>query len=416
MSESEIPIRMQEDIISEILGLQGWQVKEVVFGSAGKDLELHIERRDPGAFCPECGQTVGFCTRQRSQRIRDLGWAGKRVALQFIKRDIRCTCGYSGVESLEWLSRYERATSRFRDQVYQLAKRMCGTDVAKVAGMGKDAVYELDREGIEREWKEQPPLQPDHLGMDEISIRKGHHYATIISAPKLKKILDVLKTRKKVALTGFFEAKGKDWCQKIRTASMDAWKAFRTAVQKHCCRAAICYDHFHITMHLSRAIDILRVQEARKQNKAGQEVFKGTRWLLLKNQEHLKETERQDLDQLLKLNKKLAKAHLLKEQLREVFKGPTPRSRLRRFSLWQKMLRSVRGAPSIRAFSKKVNAWRPYILNALRENVSNSFGEGLNNKVRLVQRMAYGYRDFDYFRLKVIQQFNFRRLEPKYSL
>jgi len=416
MSESEIPFRMHDDIISEILGLQGWRVDDIALGNSGKDIEFRLERIGLGSICPECQQVVGFCTRQREQKVRDLGWSGKRVVLRFVKRDIRCTCGYSGVESLEWLSRYERATTRFRDQVYQLAKRMCGTDVAMVAGIGKDSVYELDREGIEREWKEQPPLLPDHIGIDEISVRKGHKYATIVSAPKLRKILDVLKTRKKKALTGFFDAKGKNWCDRIRTASMDAWKAFRTATQKHCDHVSICYDHFHITMHLSRAIDMLRVQEGRRQDKAGKEVFRGTRWLLLKNQENLKEEERQGLDELMKLNKKLAKAHLLKEQLREVFKGPTPRSRMKRFSLWRKMLGSVRGAPSIRAFAKKIDAWRPYILNALRENVSNSFGEGLNNKVRLVQRMAYGYKDFDYFRLKVIQQFNFRRLEPKYSL
>lgn len=407
---------MQENIISKILDLQGWRVAEVVFENDGKDLEVQIEREDSGAFCPECGQRVGFCTRQRIQRVRDLGWAGKRVVLQFLKRDIRCACGYSGVESLGWLSRYERATNRFRDQVYQLAKRMSGTDVAKVAGLDKDTIYDLDREGIERERKEQPTLKPDHIGMDEISIRKGHHYATVISAPKLRKVLDVLKTRKKAVLVTFFKGQGEEWCRRIRTASMDAWKAFRTAVQKHCSRAVICYDHFHITMHLSRAIDTLRVQEARRQNKAGKEVFKDTRWLILKNQEHLKEQERQDLDQLLKLNKKLAKAYLLKEQLREVFKGPTPRSRLRRFSLWRKMLQSVQGAPSIQAFAKKIEAWRPYILNALREDVSNGFSEGMNNKIRVVQRMAYGYKDFDYFRLKVIQQFNFRRLAPKYSL
>lgn len=407
---------MQEDIISAILGLQDWRVETVVFAEIGRGLELRIERENPIALCPECGQGVGFCTRQRPQKVRDLGWAGRRVEIHFMKRDIRCACGYSGVEALGWLSRYERATNRFRDQVYQLAKRMCGTDVAVLAGISRNTVYDLDWEGIEQEKKEQPPLKPEHLGIDEISIRKGHHYATVVSAPKLRKVLDVLKTRKKAALTAFFENQGKNWCGRIRTASMDAWKAFRTAVHQYCGRAVICYDHFHITMHLSRAIDSLRVREARKQDKAGKEVYKGTRWLLLMNQENLKTEQRQDLDQLLKLNQKLAKAHILKEQLREVFKGPTPRSRLRRFSVWRKQLRSVRGAPSLRAFAKKIESWRPYILNALRENVSNGFSEGMNNKIRVVQRMAYGYKDFDYFRLKVIQQFNFRHLAPKHSL
>lgn len=405
---------MQEDIISDILALQGWRVKSLAVQE--KNIRLRVDREEAIAFCPDCKQGVYSTRGKRVQVVRDLAWAGKKSELEFEKWDIRCGCGYEGVEELPWLSRYERGTKRFRKVIYQLAKRMCGTDVAKVAEISKNTVYELDKEGIEEERSKQPPLMPSHLGMDEISIRKGHRYATVISAPKLHKVVEVLKTRKKKVLDAFFRGQGKDWCARIKTASMDAWKAFKTSVQKYCKGAVICYDHFHLTQHLSRAIDRLRVSEAKKQNNAGKEVFEGTRWLLLKNQEKLKEEEKTDLDQLLKLNQKLAKAYLLKEQLRKVFQGPTPRSRLRRFSIWQKQLGSLRGAPSMKIFAKKVERWRPYILNALRENISNSFSEGLNNKIRLIQRMAYGYKDFDYFRLKVIQQFNFRDLKPDYSL
>jgi transposase len=405
---------MPEDHISAILGLQGWVVVGLKLGETSIGLDIHREK--PVAFCPDCKQAVGFSTRKRGQTVRDLAWVGRKSELSFEKWDIRCACGYEGVEALPWLSRYERASNRFREVVYQLAKRMCGTDVGKVAGISKNTVYELDKEGIEDEKDKQPPLLPRHLGMDEISTRKGHHYATVVSAPKLHKVVEVLETRKKKVLDAFFKAQGSSWCGQIRTAAMDAWKAFKTSVLEHCKRAVICYDHFHITQHLSRSIDQLRVSEARKQTKAGKEVFQGTRWLLLRNAENLKEEEKADLDQLLKLNQKLAKAYFLKEQLREVFKGPTGRSRLKRFSLWRKQLRGIRGAPSLKAFAKKMEAWRPYILNALRENVSNSFSEGLNNKIRLIQRMAYGYKDFDYFRLKIIQQFNFRELKPRYSL
>ncbi len=405
---------MQENIINQILGIQGWNVENAEIQEEA--IEIRIQREISTALCPECSQGVGFSTRKREQRIRDLSWAGKKVHLVFEKWDIRCKCGYEGVENFSWLSRYERATQRFRDQVYQLAKRMSGTDVAKVAAISKNTVYALEKEGIGLEKKEQGPLMPMNVGVDEISIRKGHRYATVISAPKLRKVVEVLKTRKKAVLDEFFKGQGKPWCLRIKTVTMDAWKAFRTSVSKYCQRALICYDHFHITQHLSKAIDQLRVSEARKQNKAGKEVFAGTRWLLLKNKENLKKEQKEDLEKLLKLNAKLTKAYLLKEELREVFKGLTPRSRLKRFSLWRKQLKSVQGAPSLKVFAKKIEAWRPYILNALRENTSNSFSEGLNNKIRLVQRMAYGYKDFDYFRLKVIQQFNFRDLKPRYSL
>jgi transposase len=127
----------------------------------------------------------------------------------------------------------------------------------------------------------------------------------------------------------------------------------------------------------------------------------------LRNPEKLKDDHKIALDALLSVNKKIFTAYILRESFRDVFHGISAHSRLIRLSKWIDQMRSVKIGP-LSEFLKKILRWEVFIRNSLRHNYSNAFSEGLNNKVRVIQRMAYGYKDFEYLRLKIIQQFNFR--------
>ena len=195
---------------------------------------------------------------------------------------------------------------------------------------------------------------------------------------------------------------------------MDAWLAFRKVVKKYCINAAICFDHFHLAQHFSKSIDRLRIQESRRANKKHKDIYHGTRWLLLRNPEKLKDEQKLALDALLEVNKKIFRAYILRDSFREVFRGISSRSRLVRFTKWIEQMRSVKIRP-LTDFLNKIIRWEPYIRNSLRYNYSNAFSEGLNNKVRVIQRMAYGYKDFEYLRLKIFQQFNFREAKSLFD-
>jgi transposase len=283
-------------------------------------------------------------------------------------------------------------------------------DVARLFGISKNTVYNIDKDGIEKELREQKPIRTKRIGIDEISRKKGHHYATIISSPEDKKILEVIKGRKAAGISDFFKGKGDKWCKRIEAASMDAWLAFRKAVISNCINAVICFDHFHLAQHFSKAIDKIRVHEARKADKSNKVIYKGTRWLLLKHPGKLKDNEKEKLNTLLEVNKNLYKAYILRDEFRQIFQGKTSRSRLIKLTYWIREAKAAR-IPELTKFVKQIENWEPYIRNSLRLNYSNSFAEGLNNKVRVIQRMAYGYKDFDYLRLKIIQQFNFREIK-----
>jgi transposase len=242
---------------------------------------------------------------------------------------------------------------------------MTDIDVARIFGISKHTVYRLDKEGIEQELSEQKPIKPKRISIDEISRKKGHHYATIISAPDERKVLEVAKGREMVDLVPFFEQKGAKWCQRIKAMTMDAWLAYRKAVKKYCPNAVICFDHFHLAQYFSKAIDKLRINEARKADKDEREIYKGTRWLLLKRPEKLKEDQKGKLDRLLKVNKNLYKAYILRDEFRQVFDGFSAHSRLIRLTLWILKAKSAR-ISQITGFVKLIEKWEPFIRNSLR--------------------------------------------------
>ncbi len=391
--------------LTELLGLSEYIVKAIL--NKEKEIVLILERVG-FPVCPNCGQLFMKAPKdRRSQKVEDLSVFGKRCYLQIDKYRIECSCGYCGTEKIEWLEKYERVTVRYQKWIYAFCKRMTGRDVSIIFGISKHLVYRLDKECIQKEIDTQKPIEPKRISIDEISRKKGHRYATIISAPNERNILDVVKGRKKADLAPFFKGKGAEWCKGIELASMDAWRAFRTVVTTYCKNAEVCYDHFHLAQHFSKAIDKLRINEALKAEKTDKEVYKGSRWLLLKNPENLKDEQKPDLEKLLKLNKNISIAYILRDKFREIFKAETVDEKLIRLTDWMSEARTSK-ITEITEFLKKIDRWEPFIRNSLKHGYSNAFAEGLNNKVRVIQRMAYGYKDFEYLRLKIIQQFNFR--------
>lgn len=193
-------------MISEILDLPNYFVKNMKLEN--NKIFITVE---PKSFpiCPECGQSfIGTVKDFRYQTVEDLSAFGKRCFIRLPKYRIDCSCGFSGTEEIIWLNPYSRVTKRFGIWIYAFCKRMTCIDVSRIFGISKHMVYRLDREGIEEELKTQEYIQPEKPGVDEISRKKGHVYATIVTAPNERKVLDVLKGRKKDALESFYQEKG----------------------------------------------------------------------------------------------------------------------------------------------------------------------------------------------------------------
>lgn len=244
------------------------------------------------------------------------------------------------------------------------------------------------------------------LCLDEIALHKGHgHYNLIISAPELGLVLDVLKDRKKTSLEDWFEQRGREWCATVAVCCADMWDAYHEAAQHHLPNARQTVDRFHVMKNLNAAVTKARRMIQKHADAATQQVLKGGRWVLVKNAEDLSDEERQHLTAMLAASPDLKQCYDLKEEFRHWFNQTMDRLTADH-ALTEWLCRvAASGLKVLQAFTRTVVHWRDRILNYFDGRHSNGFAEGLNLKIKLLNRRAFGYRNFDNFRLHVLIAF-----------
>ena len=247
-----------------------------------------------------------------------LGW---RVVLQFERRRVMCArCGGVRVESLEWLSANPRYTQRLARQVGTLCREMSNKAVGEALHLDAETVKELDKQYMREELARHPVVSPRVLGIDEVSIRRGHTYRVIVSDVERGRVIWVGgEGRKEADLDQFFAELGERRVKRIRLAVLDMWKPFRLSVQKHAPQAELLYDKFHILQHLAKALDEVRRTEYKRVSGTEREFIKGHRYTLLSHKENLNLEGRKALKKLLAANKRLNTAYVLKEEFAQLW-------------------------------------------------------------------------------------------------
>jgi len=243
--------------------------------------------------------------------------------------------------------------------------------------------------------------------VDEIAPHKGHHhYRLILSAPELGIVLDVLQDRKKESLEAWFDECGADWCAAVEVCCADMWDAYHEAARVKLPNARAVVDRFHVMRNLNAALNQARrtiQKEATTETKAS---LKGCRWLLLKNREHLTAEEQTQLAAVLAASPELSVCYTLKEAFRDWFNHPSDRTTAARdLDEWLAQV-DASALKALQSFTKTLGNWRERILNYFDGRHSNGFAEGLNLKIKLLCRRAFGYRNFDNFRLHVLVAFD----------
>jgi transposase len=244
------------------------------------------------------------------------------------------------------------------------------------------------------------------LCLDEIAPHKGHgRYYLVISAPQLGIVLDVLKDRKKASLEAWFDARGADWCGAVQVCCADMWDAYHEAAQGKLPNARMTVDRFHVMKNLTEAVPKARRTIQKHADEATQQQLKGCRWLLVKNSENLDSEERQRLKAMLVASPELKLCYELKEDFRKWFNESPDRSTAEQ-NLTEWLARvDASEFKSLQVFTQTIANWRERILNYFDGRYSNGFAEGINLKIKLLNRRGFGYRNFDNFRLHVLMAF-----------
>jgi transposase len=345
---------------------------------------------------------------KRPRRVRDLSCGDKRVYLSFELRRVHCSlCGSVKNEKLDWLADNPLYTRRFSFFVGRRCRESVIKEVAEELHLDWHAVKELDKQYMREQLRRTGSPAPRVIGIDEISVRKGHEYRIIVSdLERGRAIWFGGKDRSEASMDEFFAWLGPKKCGKIRLAVMDMCKAFRNSTLKegNAPQAKILYDKFHIIKHLGEAIDKVRKQEYARLSGEGRRFIKGQKYALLSHWGNLTAEGRAALKLLFHANARLYKAYLLKESFAQLWDYRTPGGAKRFFSQWCDALRWQRLRP-FQKFTRMIEAhWDGIETFCHDENkeVPLGFVEGFNNKVRVIQRRAYGLRDEEYLRLKIL--------------
>ena len=358
--------------------------------------------------CDGCGRRVAAVHDVSVRVIRDLPLFDAETYIRMPRRRVRCPrCGPK-VERLAWLHRYARVTTRLAESVIRLCQQLPIKHVAAFYGLGWDTVKDLDKAALETRLG--PPSLDDVevLAMDEFAIQKGHRYATVVIEPLRKRVLWVGRGRDRKSVKAFFTLLGPARAARIKAVAMDMHGPFYNEVKSHCPNAEVVFDLFHVVAKYGReVIDRVRVDEANRlrHDKRARKVVKGARWLLLRNRRNVtKRDDRIRLTELLNANRAICKAYLMRDELKHLWTYRTDGWARRGWADWYHRAVRSRIKPLV-TFAKRLAVHAYGIVAHARWPLHTSLLEGINNKIKVIKRMAYGLRDDVYFFLKIRDAF-----------
>jgi transposase len=342
---------------------------------------------------------------RKVRRVRDLSCADTRIYLDIEVRRVHCrSCGKVKRERLDFLADNPLYTKRFAWFVGKRCRQSTVKDVARELNLDWHTAKELDKQYMRIQVERAGTPGPKVIGIDEISIRKGHRYRIVVSdLIRGRPIWFGGMDRSEASMDQFYAWLGEKKAHDIRLAVMDMWKSFGNSTRKQAPQAAILFDKFHVMRHLGEALDAVRKSEYARLEGKERRYIKGQKYTLLSNRENLTLEGRKALQTLLAANKRLNTAYLLKESFGQLWSYRSVAYARRFFDNWRAALKWQRLKPYEKFADLIERHWAGIAAFCKPENkVSLGFVEGLNNKIRVIQRRAYGLKDEEYLRLKVL--------------
>jgi len=336
--------------------------------------------------------------------VRDLNMGPAQTFLQVEYRRVWCpNCQRAQVEQLEFLDPYKRVTQRLARAIHELCKTMTVSDVARHFDLAPKTVKDIDKHFLEEQFGQTNCGNLRILAIDEIAIRKGHTYMTVVLDYETGRVVWMGEGRGKETLDLFFAGMTERQKAAIEAVAIDMWEPYINRIRHSCPHAKIVFDLFHLVKAFGKVIDEVRRQEVRHAETRGDaKVVKGSRYLLLKNRSNLRPKQRARLRELLAVNERLSAVYQLKDQLRVIYRYRRRGWARKAVDQWCEMAEEV-DHPEMRRFIGRLRFFEDGILNHCEYPIGTSPLEGVNNKIKVIKRKAYGFHDPRYFALKVKQ-------------
>lgn len=392
---------MSTSLLYHGFGIRGYQYVKTEY--EGGKVIFTVRQEADGLQCARCGSRRvirrGYCRR----RFRGLPIGSRPVQTVLDVPRVGCMdCGAVRQVPVAFADERRSYTKAFERYALELSRRMTIQDVARHLQVGWDVIKDIQKRSLSRRFKSIPVKNLRQIAIDEISIGRGHRYLTVVLDLLSGAVVFVGDGKGAEALKPFWK-RLKCARAKIEAVAMDMSPAYISAVRTHLSEAVLVFDHFHIIKLFNEKLSDLRRDLYREATeKLHKDVLKGTRWLLLKNPENLDATreESKRLHEALMLNQPLATAYYMKEDLRQVWEQPDKPAAQRILDSWIRRAQTS-GIRMLQKFANTLATYRNQILNYYDYPISTGPLEGTNTKIRVLQRQAYGFRDSEFFKLKI---------------
>jgi transposase len=391
---------MSTSLIYHAFGAVGYHYLKTEYRESS--IFIHIEKKRKYQYCADCKSRNTIKKGCVKRELKTVPIGKKSVYLVVHLHRLYCgDCGALKLEPLFLSLPKKHWTKSLGRYVLELLRFATIEDVSKHLGMSWDTIKEIHVGALRKKVKKRKIKHLKQLGIDEIAVKKGHSYLTVVVDLDTGQVVWVAQGRKASSVEEFFK-KLKQVHAPIKAIAIDMWPAYIKAVLKYYSYDVLVFDRYHIISECNKMIDELRRKEAQTVEKTDKNVFKGVRYLLLKGQEKIENDYKAKyrLQRLLEINQSLNTAYILKEELRELWHCTSLKEAEDYLDDWLKKAWAS-GVTLIKKFATMLASHRVGILNYFNHPITTGPVEGINNKIKVLKRKAYGYRDIEYFKMRI---------------
>ncbi len=368
-------------------------------------LHLRCEPHRDYGNCPRCGKCSRKKHDSKERCVRDCGMANDVVFVHFGRRRFDCPdCGKSFGEPLSWIEKGKRQTKRFAQKVHQRCQHTPHTRVAAQMWLDESTARTIFKRLARRKVSlRRPRGGVTHLGIDEISLRKGRkQFALVLSDLKRRRVLASLPNRLQETLEAWLLSLPASARRAIKVVSIDMWRGYASAARKLLPHAQVVVDRFHVMQQLNKRLKQARRRFQAYADEETRSALKGCHWLFVKRRVDLTPEEWARLRAALDAAPELRHFYFLKERFWLIFeRARTPGQATRFLRAWLHDADDLNNR-YLGKFASTLRNWWDEILGYFHERVTNGFVEGINRAIRGIMRRACGYHLFDNFRLAVL--------------
>ncbi len=405
-------------LLTEILNIEGIKVISQR-QPEGIGIILQIEPIGKESVCPRCGTKSHRVHQNHRYIVKDLPWGEKALFLEINRRQFKCEkCRKPFSEDLDFIKKRRNYTKRLATQIIQ---EVLENDIHSVAKKRVVTTEEIERmlKDAAEELLKSKPSELKRLGIDEIALIKGRgNYCAVLIDLDKSKLIGILPVRTQEEISQVMRGWGTEVLESIEEVSIDLWKGYKNLVTELMPKAQVVADRFHVMAQINKELDIQRKREKRKvedliktakspeekaENEKALEGLKNSKYVLLKNKEDLSEEQKAKLIQVEEVSHTLKVMHQLKEEVRQIF-SQTEHWLAGLFQLGKWLSEAKKYFPNSQS---TIIRWLDEIIAYFDNRTTSGVVEGINNKLKLIKRSAYGFRNFENYRIRCLLNWHF---------